>query len=137
VTGDHVCLALIPFRRALSRGACRELAGTRRLRRSRWGREWRPLARGHTTDRRLLLFTDRAPAEARRCGDEKRPRRSSLMILLVSRSKAGLARRDWREGLSVRRKDVRRSSGRRSSLASDYSPRLTDRGCEARWAGLR
>ena len=39
VTGDRVCLALISFRRALSRGASRELAGTRRFRRSRCGRE--------------------------------------------------------------------------------------------------
>jgi len=37
-------------------------------------------------------------SHARKCGDEKRPRRSSLMILLLSRSNAGSARRDRREG---------------------------------------
>jgi len=41
VTDDRVWLVLIAFRRALSRGARRELAGTRRFRRSRWGREGR------------------------------------------------------------------------------------------------
>jgi len=39
VTGDRVCLALYAFPRALSRGARRELAGTRRFRRSRWGHD--------------------------------------------------------------------------------------------------
>jgi len=48
------------------------------------------------------------------------------MILLVSRSNAG----------SVRWKDVRRSRGRRSSLASEYSPRLTDRGMGRGGRGL-
>jgi len=37
-------------------------------------------------------------SHAQRCGDEKRPLRSYLMILLLSRSNAGSARRDRREG---------------------------------------
>ena len=37
-------------------------------------------------------------SHSRRCGDEKRPRQSSLMILLISRSNGGSAPRDRREG---------------------------------------
>ena len=37
-------------------------------------------------------------SQARRCGGEKRPRLSSLMILLISRSNAGSAPGDRREG---------------------------------------
>jgi len=67
-------------------------------------------------------------SHTRRCGDEKRPRWSSLMILLLSRSNAWSARRDRREG-SVGPSEGRETDtrGRRSPLASDYSPRLTDR----------
>ena len=56
-----------------------------------------------------LFYKDRAgrmdsvdladnPLNIRRCGAEKRPRRSSLMILLLSRSNAGSVRRHRREG---------------------------------------
>jgi len=52
-------------------------------------------------------------SQARRCGGEKRPRRSSLMILLISRFNAGSAPRDRRErsvGPSEGRATVTRSS---------------------------
>ena len=56
----------------------------------------RPGARGGAEVRRQE--TPSTVTIERWCRDARRPRRSSLMILLLSRSNAGSARRDQREG---------------------------------------